>query len=63
MATATKHMERSRRSHRSKVAEMNYFKSKTYRTSYTKALARAQQLSLGQMLAGAVRRMMPRGEK
>lgn len=63
MATATKHMERSRRSHRDNVAAMNYFKSKTYHTSYNKALAKAQQMSIGQMLAGAVRRMMPRGEK
>lgn len=63
MATAVKHMERSRRSYRSNAAAMNYFKSKAYRNSYDKALAKTQQMSIGQMLAGAVRRMMPRGEK
>lgn len=65
MATATKHMERSRRSHRNNVANMNYFKSKSYHNAYTKQYLKFERMSLGQMLAGVVRKAtnVMRGDK
>lgn len=56
MATATKHIERSRRSHKVNSSIFNDF----HRNAYKVRNAKEQRKTFGEIMASALKKMMPK---